>query len=123
MVTCNVFLRDIPKVLGTGLIVGHDLVGRVNGIAQDDSSIELTLKKTTIISQILSYNLVDSIDILTSISVISVVINLLTSFTTFGGILSEGIYRFPLILFAVILIVCIAVQCMALQFKKPDSNE
>ena len=54
VVTCNVFLRDIPKVLGTGLIVGHDLVGRAKGIAQDDSSIELTLKKTTIISQILS---------------------------------------------------------------------
>lgn len=123
MVTCNVFLRDIPKVLGTGLIVGHDLVGRVNGITQDDSSIELTLKKTTIISQILSYNLVDSIDILTSISVISVVINLLTSFTTFGGILSEGIYRFPLILFAVILLVCIAVQCTALRFKKPDDEK
>lgn len=54
MATCNVFLRDIPKVLGTGLIIGHDLVGKLNGISHDETPIELTLKKTTIISLILS---------------------------------------------------------------------
>jgi len=53
VVTCNVFLRDIPKVLGTGLIVGHDLIGQMNN-PDIETKIELTLKKTTIISQILS---------------------------------------------------------------------
>ena len=90
--TCNVFLRDIPKILGTGLIIGHDLVGKLNGISYDESPIELTLKKTTIISLILSQNMVDSIDILTSISTISVAINLLTSFTTLRASLSDGIF-------------------------------
>lgn len=67
--------------------------------------------------------MVDSIDILTSISTISVAINLLTSFTTLRASLSSGIFQIPLIIFSIILIVCIAVQSIAYKYKKNDSSE
>jgi hypothetical protein len=92
IVTCNVFMRDIPKILGTGLIVGHDLVGKLHGISQDESSQELTLKKTTIIAMILSQNMVDSMDVLSSISTITAAINMLTTLTTLRASVNDGIF-------------------------------
>jgi hypothetical protein len=80
--TCNLFMRDIPNILGTGLIIGHDLVGKLKEVEYSDDPVERTLKKTTIISLILSQNMVASADVLSSISTITVVINLLITFTT-----------------------------------------
>ncbi len=42
-------MRDIPKILGTGLIIGHDLAGKLKGNIGDNEPIDLTLKKTTMI--------------------------------------------------------------------------
>ena len=30
--TCNVFLLDVPNLLATGLLIGHDLVGKMKEV-------------------------------------------------------------------------------------------
>jgi hypothetical protein len=102
-------MRDIPNILGTGLIIGHDLVGKLKEVEYSDDPIERTLKKTTIISLILSQNMVASADVLSSISTITVVINLLITFTTLRASHSYGIFYFSYFLFAVMLIVTMCV--------------
>jgi len=41
-------MRDIPSILGSGLIVGQEMAGNLRGI-DDTGAIETTLKKTSII--------------------------------------------------------------------------
>ena len=95
--TCNVFLRDVPNLLATGLLIGHDLVGKmkeVNNYEGYEEEIEKTLKKTTIIALILSQNMGTSANVLSSISIITVIMNLLITFTTLRAYHLYGVFYF-----------------------------
>ena len=88
-------MRDVPNILGTGMIIGHDLVGKLKEVSDDQhDNVENTLKKTTIISLILSQNMVSSADVLSSISITTIVINLLLTFTTLRASHLYGVFYF-----------------------------
>ncbi len=67
--------------LGTGLTMGHDMAGSLKSDVYEDDEIEITLRKTSLIGKILSFNIVFALDTLCGIATITIIISLLTSFT------------------------------------------
>jgi hypothetical protein len=45
IITCSCFLRDIPMIVGTGMVLGDDIVGNIREESDDSHQIQSTFYK------------------------------------------------------------------------------
>jgi hypothetical protein len=84
VITTGIFLRDCPKIIGAGLVVGYDIASKLAKQHDESENITLTLKKAKIVGGVLS-DLQVAADAICFTSAILVVLPLLTAHTSLSA--------------------------------------